>query len=652
MGSYLFGRKTSVRSSGRRSSHRSGHVPDQEVHAFQYGLVNYPEAQEIPRGAASDELNFITRGTKIETRNGYAPYGDEIAGNSKAYVFTAHKWDGTEIIFKASGNSLYYDSDGAGTWVEVGTNILAGNNGETIWFGEYFSPAGAQMWVSSTHTDLIKIMTANPGSYKSQYDSSKNFKGSIQIKTSRMFLWNYLSGSIGKATKNTLQGSCIDAQAYTTVSAEAHGNGDGATKTFAGTLSALTGKRTGFGIQFTDTVESFVDDYMGNLTGTLGGTGTINYSTGAYSITFSTAPVNLAPITATYQWEDSTAGGIADFSRSATRTAGQGFSLPQNEGGDIKTVLSLNGSEYVLHERKAYVVNIPADDTQTTNQIYREKLGLASDQGAVAGAEGIYYIDTTRKPFVGILTYDPVSSLVMPKNLSEGILDLTGYLFDKCVAFEFDVFVGFACRTAESTVNNRILLLNRAISGSGGVYVFDMQDFFAQSFCLKNGALIAGDSATASVFNLFANYDDDGAVPNSYWAGNVDDYGSPGLKKARSWWFEGEIDINQEVAVYLDIDRGGYVQIGTISGAAGYVDKSQSTSVGSLIVGLKEVGDGSNGSNAFHYQCEIRSRISKFQNRKIKFVPLGIGYFSVSRHTDHDIVFHEDKLPARYRTRR
>lgn len=639
------------RAGASRGGRGRGHLSAVDTIPGRYGLVNYPEPQTIPRGAAADELNFISRGTKIELRPGYAPYGPEIAGSSSVLgIITAHKWDGSEVVFKASGDSLFYDSDGLGTWVEIGVNILAGNLGEHIWMDEYVSPAGSQLWISSPHTDLIKILTANPDSYASQFDSSKNFKGALRIRKNRMELWNYLATTLSPATKNVLQASYIDSQNYTTVTAESIGTGNG-NLTFSATLAfkGAGSKRTAFAVTATDGVETFADDHLGNMIGSLGGTGTVNYMTGAISLTFHTTPLGGASITATYQWEDSTNGGIADFTKDVPRTAGQGFSLPQPTGGPIRNVMTLNGSDYVIHEHNTWVVTISADDLTAQQDIYRENMGISSDLGSVATEDGIYYVDTVDKPYVALLTYYSSSLQVLPKDLSSSILDLSGYEFDQCAAYRFENFIVFFCRTSDSSANNRMLILNLEISGSQGVYVYDILDYFGNCAALRNGAFIAGDSVTATVFQLFTNYDDDGALPNASWTSGIDDYGSSPLKKTRRHWYEGEIDANQSVGVYIQLDRGGFVQIGTISGQGAYVDLSQAVTVGSLIIGYYPIGGGSNGKTSYHYLCEIRLRLGKFQNRQIRFIPTGIGYFSVSKITDEDIVFHQDKLPAKYR---
>lgn len=68
------------------------------------------------------------------------------------------------------------------------------------------------------------------------------------------------------------------------IAAEVLGAGDGATKAFSGTL-ANAPLQPG-SVVVTDGVEIFTDDGCGNLTGDAGGTGTVNYLTGAVSVSF------------------------------------------------------------------------------------------------------------------------------------------------------------------------------------------------------------------------------------------------------------------------------------------------------------------------------------------------------------------------------
>ena len=86
---------------------------------------------------------------------------------------------------------------------------------------------------------------------------------------------------------------------------ESLGTGDGSTTAFSGTLShtpVIPGN-----IQITDTSETFTDwDGDGTMTGSAGGTGSITYSNGSWSVTFNTAPANGQAIKAYYCKEMST----------------------------------------------------------------------------------------------------------------------------------------------------------------------------------------------------------------------------------------------------------------------------------------------------------------------------------------------------------
>lgn len=88
------------------------------------------------------------------------------------------------------------------------------------------------------------------------------------------------------------------------VSSQTIGTGDGVTAVFAGTASTFPILPATAVI--TDNVEVFQDTNTAyttsavTLTGSLGGTGTINYSTGAVSVSFATAPASGASVTFSY----------------------------------------------------------------------------------------------------------------------------------------------------------------------------------------------------------------------------------------------------------------------------------------------------------------------------------------------------------------
>lgn len=82
------------------------------------------------------------------------------------------------------------------------------------------------------------------------------------------------------------------------VAAEVIETGDGSTKAFTGNLANVPVEPGT--VSITDGVETFTDDGCGRLTGSAGGSGTINYTTDAYSITFNANVVNAVEVTAGY----------------------------------------------------------------------------------------------------------------------------------------------------------------------------------------------------------------------------------------------------------------------------------------------------------------------------------------------------------------
>lgn len=634
------------------------------------GTFSYPKPQQIPRGAAQDSLNFLTRLSWVETRGGYHPLGNEVTGAGKCLgIFTAHDWAGNEIVFKATldGKLMYYTA-AIGSWTEVGgagANILAlaAAAGENVYMDEYLTPSGAQLWVSSPSSDLIKIMTANPGSWLSQYNTSKNFKGRIRIIQNSLFLWHYKASTLSPGTNATLQRSYIDSQNYITQSDNNSALVTTVTPTtITGTLTKnAVANATAFGISIVDTDtpnETFTDDYLGNLIGSLGGTGVIDYSTGIFSITPKNPTVSPS-LAATYSLEDSTNGGIADFTKASTRLAGQGVAWLQQSGGDILSVNPYNGSYYVIHQRNAWVVTPSQDDSTATNIIYRNNLSLASERGSTATADGVYYVDTTisSKPYIGLLTYDPYSAQVLPIDLSSEILDLSPFVFDMCDVYQWSDLIVFGCRTQDSNYNNRMVAFNFKLSGTprnssrdtGARRIFDTLDYLTNGMTTFAGQLVAGDPISNNAYKLFDGFDDDGSIPNYSWTGNQDDHGIPGLKKTKKLWAEGFIATNQSVDVYVQLDAKTAIKVGTISGQGAYVDTTEAVTLGSVQVGVYPIPGPNTQPIAYHYLIQITINSALYKYFTIQFNPTGIGYFSFQMYANYNVIENVDKLPLLYR---
>lgn len=99
--------------------------------------------------------------------------------------------------------------------------------------------------------------------------------------------------------------------------AEVIETGDGNTKAFAGALASFPVEPGT--VVIGDGVETFADDCFGNLTGDAGGSGTINYKTGAYTLTFNANVVLATEVTADYVTAvDGVLEGEADTTKSGS----------------------------------------------------------------------------------------------------------------------------------------------------------------------------------------------------------------------------------------------------------------------------------------------------------------------------------------------
>lgn len=611
---------------------------------FNKGLITSIEDHAIPDGASSDSLNWVNLDDRIEIRKGYKVFGTEQTGTGKVTgLYVARKADGTEVMYAKRGRKLVYYNTGTSDFTEVGTNLFpATATNEDVTFTEYSSLAGSQLFFGSPNSSLYKIMVANPGDYADQYNSTKNYKGYIKIKQNRCFLWNRNEDKTG------IYGSYVDAAAYTTVSAEnlgASGN-----TTYSGTLAFKSGgtRRTCFAVTITGTtgagLETFTDDYNGVLTGDLGGTGTINYMTGAYSVTFS-GSVTSGNVEAGYQWEDATNTGIMDFSKSSPRTAGQGFVFRQDDGGgDAQSVESYGDVEFCFHKFKTWELTLTNTDTNAANLIYRENVGIPNFRAAVATGDGIYYVDDLNQsdPKFRLLTINNISTRVIPIPISDA-LKIQDYRFDQAVTAEWGDYILFACRHKDSDDNNVVFAFNRRLK------LWEKFDYYVSCFAKYNGALIAGDSITTNVYELFSGFDDNGVVPINYWEGNFTDFGLQYLKKSRKFWVQGDISRGQTLKIYLATDNGNFALVGTQNGTDSNVDSRPRTIIGSDAIGESTLGGGTT-EQVYNYIKEIKLQQSKFSIVKVKFEVTNVGYCSVSSYTFHDIITFEEKLPIKYRT--
>lgn len=617
---------------------------------FKQGLVNKYEDKSIPRGAQSGGYNFLNLLDKIELTRGRFLLGTEILGSGEVTgLHVCEKVDGTKVLVKTYNTNLEYYDDATNTWIVMKNNLT---NGIENSFSNYHSLAGAQMFLSNNKDGMIKVITANLTSPISLYDSARNFKGKIRIIDNRTILWGRDEDKTG-FYESYIETGVVGVQ-YTAVAAEAIGMAG--MMTYSGTLAFKAGnpKANCFGLSIKEAGgETFTDNYNGTLTGSAGGTGTINYATGAYSVTFNV--VTVGAVTADYTWEDSTnLKGLADFTKSSPRQAGEGAILRQDVGGDhIQTVMKFGDDMFSIKRIRTYKVNLTNDDTNASNLVYRERAGVPNWLAACETEEGIFFLDdsTEDEPKLRIFKPAEQNALMIPVAATESV-DLRGYLFDKCSMVAWGDYVVFTARSIGSTKNDTVFMFHRVYRSINRI------KWPIYRLAVYNGSLIGGESISNNVYILFSGFDEDNFGYTAEWESSSDNLGNDTLKKVKRLRFEGHIGLDQKIYVYAKYDDGNYQLLvdekhpeGAIDGRAAYVEKGRAVTIGSRTVGRLEVGGGGDGVTAYHYFTEFNINTTKFRRVKIKLrvTDENIGYASCSMYEFFDIRLKRFKLPSKYR---
>lgn len=596
------------------------------------GTHNLLSNEVIPQDAASDSINWITKDGKVELIYGRTTLGATGLTGKNYGLHTGYRADGTAVMFqKVDGTIQTLVGD---TWTDVITGLTA--TADYV-FSNYQSLAGSFVYIFGID-GIYKIATANPTSYTSLYDSTKNFKGYGFIDKARTIMWGVAKDPTG------LYGSYIDAQTavsgsvgvYTAVTGEA-------TSSLSGTLAFKAGgaTRTAFGvvITLTGTGEVYTDNYNGVLAGSLGGTGTINYTTGDYTLS------NSGVGTAAYQWENSNLRGVTDFSKSATRLAGEGFIVRQDAGGDaIQTVLPLDGSYFSLKQYSCYRLELDNTDLNPTNEIFRTDIGVPSLHSATGTGKGIMFMNTANpsKPRLSILQRNPIGDNFDAIDLFPQY-DFSLYEYDDCVVDFWDRYVLVGCKY-DADDNNRLLMCDVPNNTVDATY------YGIRTTAKNAGVLYGGDPVSKTVYELFNGFDDLGIVLTNYWNSKGELYDDSVLKKLRKLRIRGKISPTQSIGVYLSLDDGDYTLVGTILGSGDYVDYTSSYALGTTFIGQDTIGGG-DSTDVYDYYIELHLKTGKFRKRAVRFVALGLGYCSVQMLTDYDIWTFEDRMPRKYRVK-
>lgn len=616
-----------------------------ETSDFSLGLVTAYDSSKIKDGAASDVLSWECLEDRIRLTGGYQQIGSDSVTGSVKNIFTATKTDGTKVIWKKVGVKLYA-KDGSAAWAEVGTNLFTGASDDIPSFDLWESFNGSWVWLSSPHSSLWKIPVANPTSVV-EYPSS-GYQGQIKIMKSRLWVWSWptTGGSLDQTgiTGSFLPPADIGNAHYTAVTGENIGTGTGAQTTFTETLNFKAGgaTRNCFSVSATDGTETFSDTGAGTLTGSAGGTGTINYATGAISVTFAVAPNNAQAITSNYTWEDESSSGLADFSPlSAAAGDSDAHYLSQPSGGATKTAYEFNDAAYFVHERAVWRVTFDQYGDPNSNLVWRAGSGTSHVLGSVPTSDGIYFVDNSDmdKPNVRVITLDSknLANVVCP-SLTDEKLDLTNWTLGAMGRHNDTILVA-----AEDPDGNDVTL---ALSRRLGTWT--KHPYPATCYASYGDTAIHGDKTSGLVYTMFDGTDADGFTPNNNWTSGDSILGYIGLKRVRELWFDGRIAPTQTVRVEVSTDEGDYVELGTIDGDGAYVRTSESGAIGDEEIGGEEIGNSTSGS-PFPFRRAIAYTPDRFSTSKVRLTALGVGAVEIASIIHHGVRFHGKRLPTVYR---
>lgn len=398
------------------------------------------------------------------------------------------------------------------------------------------------------------------------------------------------------------------------------------------------------------TIELFQDDQMGNLTSNLGGTGTINYATGAYVLNFNTAPTTGVAIIGNYYTENATSGGILDFSYASSNPSfGQGYLNLQGGGGPAMASAGFQGVEYQFHLYRTWNVDLPESASSAygdlINQQYWSHIGIPYPRAAYPTGDGVLYLDNTNpaQPKFSILEIPPGSTnlTVVPTWQSQA-LDLSTLNFTKAIVFRWGEYNILACQ--------------KLVNGQPQGYntLFYVQDIYSNNWnlldysvtCLAEfeGALISGDSLSPNAFVLFSGLDDDTAIIENQWSSSLTNFDVEGQKKVRYFVIEGLIQRPQSIKISYALDGGQFVEAYTIVGTGPYVNSSAPVGVGSNTLGSTTIGAGE--ISALPFEIQIPVMTDYFEYIQIQIQALDIGFAQCNRFSFKDIRVKSRKVPV------
>lgn len=187
-------------------------IPDHTIASFFGNNTIISDIQKVTDGFSPDSINWISgdESDNIAIRRGTALLGKTrgTAPGAITGLGIGKKADGTQIPFFSYGQHVFYYDKTTDDRIEVGSSILpAAASSDVVWIEPYQNLAGAFVYLSSIHSDIYKIPTANPANSVAQL--SNNYKGGIKFGQSRMLMFSQY-GKNGQHDLTGLYMSWID----------------------------------------------------------------------------------------------------------------------------------------------------------------------------------------------------------------------------------------------------------------------------------------------------------------------------------------------------------------------------------------------------------------------------------------------------------
>lgn len=616
----------------------------------------------LERGQSYDSNNWITsrKRDNIQLRRGKKLLGQtNREGNRITGLGIGTKRDGTQVpFFTYDRKFMLYDASIDDTEEVDTTDILpVAADGDDVNITPYSNLAGSFVYLTSLNSSIYKINVANPRDVVDEQSTTYKFNFA-RIYQSRTFAIDRKGDTKDSLDPTGLYMSWTDRQTLADYpAATVQGTlftGDGSTQMFSGVL-VVPAKNTIFYISITTqgATETFFDDGDGNLNSNLGGTGTINYATGAFTVNFFTAPLTGQIGTATFNTEDATSEGVCDFSFDpATRVPFTGELLRQDDGGGKgQAVFPFNGVEYCFHVIKSWQLTLATDDTSFNNLPYFEQIGIPNQRAAFPSGEGIIFINVANptNPALSILTIPEASTnlTVVPIDLSTDSVLLTPYNFDAAVvirAGNYDLLCCTKYTNGKVDNFNSVTFIRDIDSG-----VWNKLDYTVNVLAEYTGGILAGDSLSSNVYTLFSGFDDDGELIENFWNNAFTNLGLDGLKKVGYFNLQGLIQNSQKVKVSYSLDNGPYVLAsspqfsGIIDGQGSYVNKSSPVGIGTFAIGANVIGGGQT-VNASEFEIDIPVHTDLFEFISFRLEAIDVGYVQIDKFQYKDIRFKRRRL--------